>query len=102
MAPDPGTAQRDEPVTFGLERDHSFLPLESRRHPDIEMDAVLGGLVLGDLLEEHTWAVPVRILDGRPRIALLFGNADPGEKVVPRGRRVGVRRQLDARWPGWM
>jgi hypothetical protein len=64
------------------------------------MDAVLGDLVFGYLLEEQSWTATVRVLERRPRIALLLRDADPGEKVVPRGERIGARRQLDSRRTG--
>ena len=41
------------------------------------MDAVLGGLVFRDLLKEQPRAVPVRIIEGRSRVALLLRYADP-------------------------
>jgi hypothetical protein len=61
------------------------------------VDAVLGGLVLRDLLEEQPRAVPVRILEGRSRVALLLRYADLREEVVPRGQGVGVLGQIDSR-----
>ena len=49
-----------------------------------------GDLVLRHLLEEQPWAVPVRVLDGRPGVALLLRYAEPREEVgrlVARGAR---------------
>jgi hypothetical protein len=66
------------------------------------VDAVLGDLVLRHLLEEQPGAVPVRVLNGRSRVALLLRYADPREEVVPCGQRVGVVGQVDSgRGPGW-
>ena len=54
------------------------------------------GSVIRHLLEEQPWAVPVRILDGRSRAALLLRYADTREEVVPRGQRVGILGQVDS------
>ena len=43
---------------------------------------------------------PVRVLDRRPGVALVLGDADPREELVPRRQRVGALGQLDAGRPG--
>src|ERR1035438_9512695 len=72
----PRRAQRDEPAALDLQRRHPLLSLQSGSRTDVEVDPVLGDLVLRHLLEEQPWAVPVRVLDGRSRVALLRRYAD--------------------------
>src|SRR4030095_12977102 len=81
---------------LALARPHTLLSLQSGSRTDVEVYAILGDLVLRHLLEEEPWAVPVRVLDGRSRVALLLRYADPREEVVPRGQRVGVLGQVDS------
>ena len=64
MATYPRRSQRYEPAALGLQRRHPILSLQSGSGADIEVDAVLGDLVLRHLLEEQPWAVPVGIFDG--------------------------------------
>src|SRR5450755_3728534 len=96
----PRRAQRDEPAALDLQRRHPLLSLQSGSRTDVKVDAVLGDLVLRHLLEEQPWAVPVRVLDGRSRVALLPRYVDPREEVVPRGQRVGALGQVDPGRPG--
>ena len=86
----PRRSQRDESVALGLEHRHPLLSVQTGSRTNVEVDAVLGDLVLRHLLEEEPWAVPVRVLDGRSRVALLLGYAGPRQEVVPRGERVGT------------
>ena len=96
----PRRPQCDEPVTLGLQRRHPLVSLQPGSRTDIEMDAVLARLVLRHLLEEQAWTAAVRVLDGRPRVALLRRHAYPGEEVVPRGQRVGTLGQVGSRRAG--
>jgi hypothetical protein len=49
-----------------------------------------------DLLEEQPRAAPVRVLEGRSRVALLVRYAGPREEVVPRGQGVSALGQIDS------
>lgn len=91
----PRRSQCDEPVTLDLQRRHPLLALQAGSRANVEVDAILGDLVLRHLLEEQPWAVAVRILDRRSCIALLLRYADPREEVVPRGQRVGVLGEVE-------
>ena len=53
VALDPGGAEGDQALALGLERGHPLVALEAGSGPDVEVDAVLGGLALGHLLEEQ-------------------------------------------------
>src|SRR3984885_16103394 len=93
----PRRSQRDEPAALSLQHRHPLLSLQPGGRADVEVDAVLPALVLRDLLEEQPRAVPVRIIEGRPRVGLLLRHAYPLEELVPRGQGVGALGQIDSR-----
>ena len=61
------------------------------------MDAILGDLALGNLLEEEAWPPSIGILDRRSCVALIFRNPNSGQELLPGGQRVSVLRQGDTR-----
>ena len=66
MATYPRRSERDEPVALDFQSRHPLLSLQSGSRTDVEVDAVLGDLVLRNLLEEQPWAVPVRVRTRSP------------------------------------
>src|SRR5690606_22266213 len=90
-AAESGRPQRDEPLGFSLERCHPLVACQPGSRADIEMDAVLGDLTLGHLLEEQARARTDVVCDARPRLALLVRDAHPGQVVLPRAHRMDTR-----------
>ncbi len=83
MATKSRCAKRHESLALSLQRRHSLISLKPRSRTDVEVHPVLGDLVVGHLLEEHPWPLPVRILDRRPGIPLIGRHPYALEKVVP-------------------
>jgi len=85
-------SERDQPFGLGIDRG---LPL-CRFHRSIgdhhvEVAAILGGLGLGDLLDEDAWPDSVRVDDRRKLVPILLGYADCVGEGIPGVESVGRR-----------
>ena len=84
--------QSFEASSFGIEGGEPFIAGEPGAGADIEMDSVLGGLLLRYPLEVHARSDAVRVL-GRPSAALLFRRQGSVE-LIPGAEPLGNRRIL--------